>query len=170
MKKVMIPTGKLIFSALFSMVLAVSACTNRSNEQTDTKIITDTTKNEVIDIPYTVAKNYFVRNDFDPSKLLTPKITTQESFDKLFGMATVMGKDGKPTPIDFTRQYAIAVILPAAERRIKLTVEALQQSNQQIILRYTEEDEGSSSTMKMQPFLLLIVDRQYGGHVVVEQM
>ena len=38
-----------------------------------------------------------------------PKITTEEEFNKLFGMATIMGKDGKPTAIDFTKQFVLGV-------------------------------------------------------------
>lgn len=62
------------------------------------------------EVAFEVAKNYFFKNNQEiPS---SPKITTSEEFGKLFGMATTMGKEGKPTEIDFTNQFVLAIVLP----------------------------------------------------------
>lgn len=80
----------LIISVIVSAVLLLADC--KSQNQTG-------------DIPYTVCEGYFVRNDAD--KVPLGKITSQSEFDKLFGMAAVMGRS--ITPIDFSKQFVIAV-------------------------------------------------------------
>ena len=54
------------------------------------------------DVPYKVANGYFVRNDV--KKLPNGKISKQKDFEASFGMAAVMGNDGRPTEIDFNNQ------------------------------------------------------------------
>ena len=44
-------------------------------------------------IPYKIASNYFVKNSFDTSGVFS--IYTQEEFDTIFGMASIMGENGK---------------------------------------------------------------------------
>ena len=79
-------------------------------------------------MPFEVARNYFFKNgrssESHPSLLEDgrvtdegkandqvipeyPKITTEEEFSKLFGMATTMGKDGKPTAIASTMKTVL---------------------------------------------------------------
>jgi hypothetical protein len=41
-----------------------------------------------------------------------PVVTSQEAFDSLYHAAAVMGKDGAPTAIDFSKQFVIGVVLP----------------------------------------------------------
>ena len=62
------------------------------------------------DVPFTEAKNYFVNNTVGEDKNGTLKIETQEAFNELFSPATTMGEGGKPTEIDFKKQFVIAVI------------------------------------------------------------
>lgn len=157
-----------VFKAMLLVIVFIPflACNNR--QETAGKESSVEKGNEPPEIPYTLAKNYFVRNDFDASKLLTPKITTQEAFEKIFGMATVMGAEGKPTPIDFSEQFVIAVILPVSNKSVELKVQQLLQDHDQITLRYTQHN-GQDGPMKVQAFLLLIVDKKYDRNVVVEQ-
>lgn len=46
-----------------------------------------------VDVPYKVANGYFVRNDV--KKLPNGKISKQKDFEASFGMAAVMGNDGR---------------------------------------------------------------------------
>ena len=55
----------------------------------------------VKDVSYILAANYFVKNTVN--QLDNPKIETAEKFNEIFGMATTMGKEGKPTEIDFSK-------------------------------------------------------------------
>ncbi len=62
------------------------------------------------EVPYQEAKNYFVKNTYGEEENANLKIETQELFDKIFGPAPVMGEGGKPTAIDFAKQYVVAYI------------------------------------------------------------
>ena len=76
---------KILFA--FTMLLAIAACTN--------KPVTAVEDNEESsEVAFEVAKNYFFKNDQVIPEY--PKITTEEEFNKLFGMATTMGENGKP--------------------------------------------------------------------------
>ena len=92
-------------------------------------------------VKYQVAKNYFFVNNSPYSGLL--KITTEQELGKYFGMAATMGKDGQPTEIDFKKQFLIAKILPET-LHVKYNIQ-----------------RGEKQSYTMQPFSLLIVDRQY---------
>jgi hypothetical protein len=119
-------------------------------------------------VPYVVAKNYFVKNTYQPGQLVNPKITSEEEFSRFFGLATTMGENGRPTPIDFTKQYAIAVIGAQTDKSTTLTVSSLQKVGAQVVLRY-EEQVGASQSYTTQPFLLLIVSNEFAGEVTVEK-
>ena len=98
---------------------ALSAC---GNKQAVAPAGGDEASNEVA---FEVAKNYFFKNDQEiPS---SPKITTAEEFGKLFGMATTMGNDGKPTEIDFTRQFVLAIVLPVTNLATEITPDRLEE-------------------------------------------
>ena len=93
---------KVLFA--FAAMIVLAAC---GNKQAVAPAEGDEASNEVA---FEVAKNYFFKNDQEIPA--SPKITTSEEFGKLFGMATTMGKDGKPTEIDFTKQFVLAIVLP----------------------------------------------------------
>lgn len=60
-------------------------------------------------VKYAVARNYFVnRNAAIPQDM---KIQSRKDFDRCFGMAATMGKDGKPTEIDFEKSFVIAKVM-----------------------------------------------------------
>ncbi len=129
------------------------------------------------EIPYVIANRYFVRNDID--RLPTNKITTQEQFDSLFGMATVMGADGRPTPIDFDTQYVIAIEEPVTYIDSEITPVSLTYApaantpkevpanasgkivpGTKLVLTY-KVSHGERRSYATRPLLMLIVDRRY---------
>ena len=67
----------------FTILLAIAACTNKP-----VATVEDNEESSEV-VAFEVAKNYFFKND----QLIPeyPKITTEEEFTKLFGMATTMG-------------------------------------------------------------------------------
>ncbi|MCX6316940.1 MAG: hypothetical protein NTW29_06600 [Bacteroidetes bacterium] len=115
-------------------------------------------------IPFTVAKNYFVSNTFQQGMLTNPAIYSQAEFDAIFGAATVKGKNGAPTAIDFSKQYVIAVIPPATDKAPTLKAVSLTKSGDIITLKYSYK-EGAKLTYTSQPYLLLVVDAKYKGTV-----
>ena len=110
-------------------------------------------------IPFTEAYNYFVRND-----VTTPvpaKICSQDEFERYFGMAAFMGKNGQPTPIDFSKQFAIAVVLPETNHSTELHAKNLTDNGQKLTFTYHAEVAPEENTWTQVPMLLIFVDRQY---------
>jgi hypothetical protein len=116
------------------------------------------------DIPFTMANRYFVNNTYNDGDLMNPKITTPEQFKKIFGMATVMGPNGKPTAIDFSRQYVVAVIGKLTNRNTSINMNSLKQKDNLISLAY-KVTEGEKGSVTIRPALLIIVDNKYQGEI-----
>lgn len=150
---------------LFSTILFSSLSIN-SFSQTKAKSKTATTKTTATtaSIPYETANNYFVKNSFKQGMLKNPKIESQAAFEQYFGAAPVMGDNGKPTAIDFNKQYVIAVIPPATSNSATLAATSLKQSGKTITLTYSYK-EGAKQTFTSQPSLILVVDKKYAGAV-----
>lgn len=117
-------------------------------------------------IHYAIAKNYFVNNNLD--SLPPVKITDEVVFNKCFGMAAVMGKDGQPTAIDFSRQYVIAVTLPVTDTMTVLKPKKLVKgADGRLTFSYTVK-RGKKMSYSIQPLLLVIVDKKYDGEVTLK--
>ena len=115
------------------------------------------------DVPYTELDHYYFKNGQDiPGN---PKIDTEEAFASLFGMAPVMGESGKPTPIDFSKEFVIAVVCPVTEYHTELDPESLRMENGELVFTYTEA-VGEKQSWSMQPILLVKVSRKYETETV----
>lgn len=150
---------------LVSSVLFLSACTSKSIEKSEEKSQQIAEKRST-EVPFIEAKNYFVANTYKDEALPNPKITSQEEFNKYFGMAATMGENGKPTAIDFSKQYAIAVIGKTTDKATTLQINSLKKDGDSIVLNYSQT-EGEKQSYKMRPFLLIVVDHQHQGDVKV---
>ena len=141
----------------FTMLLAIGACTN--------KPVTAVESNgESSEISFEVAKNYFFKNDQVIPEY--PKITTEEEFNKLFGMATVMGKDGKPTAIDFTKQFVLAIVLPETDFATEINPVKVEEKGDLLLYTY-DVKTGEKQTFSIQPVSIIILDKQYESKRIV---
>ena len=142
------------------------SCNNKvaknMNESKSDQVKSETVASE--DIPYIVANRYFVRNDYKKEDLTSPKITSEGQFEKHFGMAPIMGPDGKPTAVDFSRQYVISVIGELTDQRTEIVPVSLQQKAGTIEFIY-KINEGEKISATIRPVLLIIVDNKYQGEV-----
>ncbi|MBQ6031903.1 MAG: hypothetical protein IJL29_02645 [Prevotella sp.] len=144
--------------AIIVMMLVLSACSGK---------VTNLSQNETPapkEVSFEVAKHYFLnRGQETPAN---PKITTQEEFSKLFGMAAVMGKDGMPTKIDFSKQFVVALVRPITnieEEIIPVKVEEMGDT-----LRYTYEiKSGEEQSFSMQPLSIIILDKKYENKEII---
>ena len=114
--------------------------------------------NQVTDIPFEEVKNYFFRNDAEIPE--SPIIDSAEQFEELFGAAAFMGKDGQPTPVDFDREFVIAVIYPVVDFSIELAPESLRLEDGKLNFTYLETI-GEQQSWTMRPVLLVKADRKY---------
>ncbi len=103
------------------------------------------------EVPFEVANSYFFKNDQDIPA--SPKITTAEEFENLFGMATTMGEDGKPTSIDFTKQFVLALVLPVTNLATEITPDRLEEKGDTLFYFYSAK-QGDAQSYSTQPILL----------------
>ena len=134
----------------------MTACTSHSTESATNNKGTD-------EVTFEVAKNYFFKNDQQIPA--SPKITSEEEFNKLFGMATVMGEDGKPTSIDFTKQFALAIVLPVTDTATEITPVKVEAKSDSLFYTY-EVKTGEKQTYSIQPVSIIILDKQYEDNEV----
>lgn len=109
------------------------------------------------EVPYTELDHYFFKNAQDIPD--NPKIDAEEAFASLFGMAPIMGENGKPTPIDFGKEFVIAVVNPVTEFNTELKPESLRMENGELVFTYSET-VGEKQSWSMQPILLVKVSRK----------
>ena len=147
---------KLLFA--FAAMIVWTAC---GNKQADVP----TEGNEASDkVAFEVAKNYFFKNDQEIPA--SPKITTAEEFGKLFGMATTIGEDGKPTEIDFTKQFVLAIVLPVTNLATEITPNRLEEKGDTLFYFYNAK-VGEAQSYSTQPISLIILDKKYADKQIV---
>ncbi len=123
---------------------------------------------KMLDIPFVMTKNYFVKNDVE--NIDNPKIETTEKFNAIFGIATTIGKDGKPTEIDFSKQYIIAVIKPETNLSTTLEPRTLQRNEKgEIILTY-KYVTGEKQSYSTRPNFAIIVDKSENGDILLNEI
>ncbi|MFC4163644.1 hypothetical protein ACFOWU_08270 [Epilithonimonas zeae] len=115
------------------------------------------------EIPYKEAKNYFVKNNMDAA-IDDPKFETQEEFDQVFGMATTMGDKGKPTPIDFSKEFVVAQIEDPSNQSIELKPVSIRKNSNILEIKY-KKVVGESQSYTTQTAMILIIDKKYDGDV-----
>ncbi len=114
------------------------------------------------EIPFQEARNYFVRND--AAALDEVKFETKEEFDAVFGMATTMGDKGKPTVIDFSKQFVIAQIEDPSYETVNLKPLSIRKNADILEVKYRKTVEAKRS-YQTQTAMILIIDRKYDGDV-----
>lgn len=115
-------------------------------------------------IPYKEAKNYFVKNNFEGA-LDNPQFDSQQDFDKVFGTATIMGENGKPAPIDFSKEFAVAQIEDPSSQSVELKPVSVSKNANILEIKYRKIIRDINPTYKSQPVMILIIDRKYEGDV-----
>lgn len=134
-------------SALWLAALCVAGCGHAGNG-----------------VPYKEAERYFLRNDAD-RRTVPAKIATREEFVRCFGMAAVMG--GQPTPVDFDRQFVIAIVLPETNRTATIHPRTLADGGGTLRLEYGVSVAPEENSWTSVPLSLLVVDKRYERERVV---
>ncbi len=130
-------------------LVALSACSGRERSLPG---------GEGTEVDFEVARNYFFKNDQQiPS---SPKITSADEFGRLFGMAATMGEGGRPTAIDFERQFVLAIVLPATDVETEIApLRVVAQGN--TLYYFFQVDMGQQMSFSMQPVSVIILDKKY---------
>ena len=151
--------------------LFLIACQNNpktnNGENKNTLAVEAQNEAKMTAISFTLAKNYFVNNTVE--KLDNPKIETAETFNEIFGMATKMGKDGKPTEIDFKKKYVIAVILPETDLMTSIYPISLQKDEKGKITLTYKTVLGEKQSYRIRPSFAIIVDKTENGSIELKE-
>ena len=115
-------------------------------------------------ISYKEAQRYFVRNDVtDHSPRL---IKSSEELDRYFGQAAVMGKNGTPTNIDFSKKNAIAIIGQDTNIDTDIKITSIKKRKDGCVtVRYKVMQTGEPKSYSTTPCLLVTIDKKHGGNV-----
>ncbi len=116
-------------------------------------------------VALTEVRNYFHRNDAPlPSE---PLITTQQEFDKQFGTAAFMGRDGQPTKVNFRKQAVVAIVLPETNTETDIDSVCLNVTGKkQLTLSYLVRRGTRNRSYTAQPIRLMAIARKYAGYEV----
>ncbi|CAN1488976.1 hypothetical protein MCETHM1_00136 [Flavobacteriaceae bacterium] len=151
----------IVISILFPAFFI--ACQSKKSEDKKTPIADIKTAAIQDMIPYTVAQNYFVKNTVD--SIANPKIETEEAFKTYFGFATTMGKNGKPTAVDFAKEFAIALVLPKTDVATTIVPVSLKKGSDDSVVFQYKIELGDKQSYTSRPFLLVVVDKKFDGNV-----
>jgi hypothetical protein len=143
---------KVLFA--FATLLTMAAC----NIKTATSVV----DKESGEIPFTVAKNYFYNHLGIPSR----KITTEEDFHNHFHMATRMGEEGKPTAIDFSKQFVVNVILRDSKWPMEINPLKVEAKGDTLFYSY-DIKVGRKQSYSSQSSSIIIIDKEFEKQEVV---
>jgi len=117
---------------------------------------------------YNRMNNYYVNNNLSNGthKLV---IHNQQEFESVFGEGAVMGRNGHPTRIDFSRQFVVAVILPETNRQTTIETALVRRLGDKLYFSYII-DEGHATSYTMRPYTAVIVDRMEPSDVVFQRV
>ncbi len=135
----------------FAVLLGLVACTTNKATSAEKSVVSS-------EVPFTVAEHYFFNKGQDIP--VNPKITSEELFKQLFGMATVMGENGKPTKIDFSKQFVLAVVLPVTDINTEITPIKVEEKGDTLFYHY-DLKTGERQSFSIQPLSIIILDKKY---------
>ena len=95
--------------------------------------ITKEVEANAVPIAFTEMNNYYVKNGVNTNKPLRKIINTESEFRAIFGEAAYMGSNGSPTPINFNRQFVLAVVNPVTNRQTQMFPLSVLQNGKAII-------------------------------------
>ena len=139
-----------LFMAMAVLVILTGCGTKKSVAANDAKT-------QIEEVSFERAYRYFLKNG---EVCENPKITTKEEFDKTFGMATVMGKNGQPTIIDFDKQFVIAVTYPETYNEVRMSPISLQREANGDLTFIYEALKVRDLKYTTEPCLIIIVDKK----------
>lgn len=120
-------------------------------------------------VPYKIAKHYYVKNTIKTDQLKQYKITSKKEFDKVFGAAAVMGKDGIPTKIDFKKEFVIGVVGAETSTATELIPESLlaisklKAVGKSTLVFQLKQKLGQTNSFTVMPNIIAVVNRKYIG-------
>ncbi len=126
--------------SLLAALAALVACTNSG------------------DIPFTEVQRYFFSGgDKSGGEFV---YYSDDAFGAAFRPAAVMGKDGMPTEVDFSKEFVIAAVLPVTDIYTEVSAQSLETDGKELVFTYIEKS-GEKQGWSMQPALIIKASKEY---------
>ncbi|TDL99567.1 MAG: hypothetical protein C4K58_06660 [Flavobacteriaceae bacterium] len=122
---------------------------------------------------YNKKKNFRFESKFRLGKELTEKseldivgnlsnlvIRNDEKFNEIFSMATVMGKQGRPTEIDFSKELVLAVILPETDFETSVMPVSVQKGENGKITLIYQKVVGQKQSYVSKPSFIVVLENE----------
>lgn len=150
-----------VFSVMIFSILVMDSCQIKNTENLNQNIDYQGS------VPYKIGKNYFINNRID-GKVPT-KITRQQDFEKYFGLASFMGKDGEPTPVDFSKEFILIKDCGESYYPIDIQTKSLKKQKGILVWEYEIWTAKTEQGFITRPFQMIIVDKKFDGEVKLIQ-
>lgn len=116
------------------------------------------------EITYELVRNYFIKNSVENENITELKIETHSQMDSIFGMAALMGPEGRPTEVDFEKQFVITVLDTLTSMKTEMKPVSLRKEGDDLVFTY-EISRGSTQSFSTHSHLTLVVDKTYDGNL-----
>ena len=148
-------------SKILLLLVAAMAMSSCSLYNDVSNRITGKDRKEVPDlvgqyVKYDVAENYQLKNG--GSRPVSPLIINELEFKSLFEKSKTA--IGDPTPIDFSKQIVLAIVLPPTKVNTIIEPISVKVSDNELRYKYKIEKR-EKMAWAMQPLLILVLDRKY---------
>lgn len=110
------------------------------------------------EVPFRVMEHYYFAGDTLPGEAM---MTRRSVFDRYYGMAAVMGRGGQPEVIDFSRRFAVGVVLPLTHDETEVRVRRVSRQGDTLRVGYEVRVGRRGMTSTMRPMTLITLDRRY---------
>lgn len=111
-------------------------------------------------VPYKILAGYFVGNEFVPYLPVDTVIRSSDQFQKIFGYATVMGR--QPAAIDFENEVVLAIMPEVSDQNPQIKLISLLKRNEEILVRY-KITLGQKQSYTVKPLLLISLPKKYSN-------
>lgn len=119
-------------------------------------------------IDYQLLSHFFVKNNAKlPVK--NNRIDTQKKFDSLFGAASVMGKEGQATTVDFNREFIVPIILQETNKPTTIEIKGVAMGAMGTIIVHYKVTTGNPVSYTLRPFAAIRLDKKYRNKIILQQ-
>lgn len=154
----------LTISTLFLTLGLLPCCTSKQSDTHDSREIHITSKQ----VAFTPLTGYYRKSDY--AEVPFSRITTAAAFRKYFGESRTAGTDSLPTPVDFEKEYVIAVTKPFTNYETVLIPDALARDELGNLVFTYRSERGEYRPFRMLPSLLIKIDKAEEGDIVLAEV
>jgi len=110
-----------------------------------------------VTVPYKTNTSYSVMGDHT---ILSKKFNSEKEFLRYFQPTFVNGSV-KEQKIDFTKQFAIALVGDMTSSDVRYTIDSITAYNGELTVHYTIDKKDTQLSYRMKPQVIMVLDMEY---------